>query len=98
MEKLDSIYAMLGLSDNASVDEVKKSYRRFVKKNHPDLFPGNKYKEEKFKNITAAYHDWKLIESAVSELRRAKRDTHGFNGYVEFCQKYLKKKSVDYRV
>jgi len=36
---------------------VRKAFRDFAKKNHPDFFPGNKTKEEKFKDVTAAYQN-----------------------------------------
>ena len=41
------IYQLLGLSDNASADKVKKVFRDFAKRNHPDFFPKDKQREEK---------------------------------------------------
>jgi curved DNA-binding protein CbpA len=99
MKDENNIYLMLGLSDHASTDDVKKSYRRYAKENHPDLFPGNKIKEDKFKEMTLAYHNWELIENAVSTIKKIKgqKNTREFNGYIEFCKKWTKKNSVDYR-
>jgi DnaJ-class molecular chaperone len=48
-------YTTLGVKKDATQDEIQKAYRRLAKKLHPDLNPGNKVAEEKFKEITAAY-------------------------------------------
>jgi curved DNA-binding protein len=47
-------YALLGVSKNASADDIKKAYRRLARKYHPDLNPGDKTAEAKFKEITEA--------------------------------------------
>jgi curved DNA-binding protein len=46
---------MLGVLPDASVDEIKKVYRRLARQYHPDLNPGDKVAEEKFKDISEAY-------------------------------------------
>ncbi|MFY7802840.1 MAG: DnaJ C-terminal domain-containing protein [Limnoraphis robusta] len=48
-------YAILGLSKSASADEIKKAYRRLARKYHPDLNPGDKTAEARFKEINEAY-------------------------------------------
>ena len=48
-------YTALGVNKGATQDEIQKAYRRLAKKLHPDLNPGNKAAEEKFKEISAAY-------------------------------------------
>ncbi|MDR3128034.1 MAG: DnaJ domain-containing protein [Bifidobacteriaceae bacterium] len=48
-------YAVLGLSKTASLDEIKKAYRKLSRKYHPDLNQGNKTAEAKYKNISEAY-------------------------------------------
>ena len=53
-EKRD-YYEVLGLSKGASDDEIKKAYRKLAKDNHPDLHPGDKACEERFKEIGEAY-------------------------------------------
>ncbi|MBI4848920.1 MAG: molecular chaperone DnaJ [Nitrospirae bacterium] len=48
-------YETLGVSKAASAEEIKKAYRRLARKHHPDLNPGDKNSEKKFKEINAAY-------------------------------------------
>lgn len=48
-------YSVLGVSKTASQEEIKNAYRAIAKKNHPDLNPGNKEKEAKFKEAAQAY-------------------------------------------
>jgi DnaJ-class molecular chaperone len=48
-------YTTLGVNKNATQDDIQKAYRRLAKKLHPDLNPGNKTAEEKFKEASAAY-------------------------------------------
>ncbi len=49
------LYDILGVPRSASADEVKRAYRKLAKKYHPDVNPGNKPAEEKFKEVTAAF-------------------------------------------
>ena len=48
-------YEALGISRNASVDDIKKAYRKLARKYHPDMNPGDAAAEEKFKEISEAY-------------------------------------------
>ena len=48
-------YSVLGVAKTASAADITKAYRKLAKKLHPDLNPGDKAAEEKFKKIAAAY-------------------------------------------
>ena len=48
-------YDTLGVKKTASKDEIKKAYRKLARKWHPDINPGNKDAEQKFKDISRAY-------------------------------------------
>jgi len=53
------LYKELGISKTATNEEIKKAYRKLARKWHPDINPGNKESEEKFKNISYAYENLK---------------------------------------
>jgi len=48
-------YAILGVKREAAQDEIRSAYRRLAKQLHPDLNPGDKQAEEKFKQVSGAY-------------------------------------------
>ena len=50
-----SPYEIIGVDSKAQQDDIKLAYRKLAKKYHPDLNPGNKKFEDRFKEITAAY-------------------------------------------
>ena len=72
MPKKEDYYAVLGVSRNAKEPEIKKAYRRMARKNHPDVNPGDKSAEERFKKIQEAY------EVLSDSKKRAMYDQYGF--------------------
>ena len=50
-----SLYEALGVSKNASQDEIKKAYRKLVRQSHPDKNPGDAAAEARFKEVQSAY-------------------------------------------
>ena len=67
-------YEVLGISKDASEDEIKKAYRQGAKKYHPDLHPGDKDCEEKFKEVNEAY------EVLSDRDKKARYDQYGHAG------------------
>src|SRR5262249_24470755 len=48
-------YDTLGVDRKASTDDIRKAYRKLARKYHPDLNPGDKVSEDRFKNVQEAY-------------------------------------------
>ncbi len=51
----EDFYKILGVSKDDSQEKIKKAYRKLARKWHPDINPGNKKAEHKFKDISRAY-------------------------------------------
>jgi molecular chaperone DnaJ len=65
-------YEVLGVSRDAKADEIRKSYRKLARKHHPDLNPGDKAAEERFKKVQEAY------DVLSDSKKRQVYDQHGF--------------------
>ena len=67
-------YEVLGISKGATEDEIKKAYRKVAKECHPDLHPGDKDAEVRFKEANEAYE-------VLSDAEKKDRyDRYGFAG------------------
>src|SRR6476659_8948108 len=53
--KTKDYYEILGVPRDATEDQIRKAYRKLARKHHPDVNPGDKAAEEKFKKVSAAY-------------------------------------------
>ncbi len=71
-------YKTLGVSRGASADDIKKAFRKLARKYHPDVNPGDRRAEEKFKEINEAY------EVLSDPDKRRKYDTLGPNWQDQF--------------
>ena len=67
-------YEVLGINKGASEDEIKKAYKKLARKYHPDMNPGDKEAEEKFKEINEAN------EVLSDPTKKARYDQFGFAG------------------
>jgi molecular chaperone DnaJ len=55
MAAVKDYYKLLGVEKKAGLDDIKKAYRKLARKYHPDLNPGDKSAEQKFKDLSEAY-------------------------------------------
>ncbi|NLC92193.1 MAG: DnaJ domain-containing protein [Treponema sp.] len=70
---MNDYYEILGVTKNATSDEIKKAYRKLAFEYHPDRNEGNAVAEEKFKEINAAY------DVLGDETKKRNYDNYGFS-------------------
>lgn len=68
----EDYYKTLGIDRKADAEEIRKAYRRLARKHHPDLNPGDKAAEDRFKNLQEAY------DVLGDEKKRQMYDQYGF--------------------
>ena len=74
---MDDPYKVLGVSPNASDEEIKQAYRRLAKKYHPDLNPGDEVAAKKMQEINAAYEK-------IKNPQKAQQQYGGYSQYDPF--------------
>lgn len=85
-------YVTLGVPHSASQDEIKKAYRKLAKKYHPDLNPGNKEAEKKFKDASHAF-DLIGTEDSRGKYDRGETDEQKQQQYEEYMNKKSSRES-----
>ena len=78
---MKNYYEILGIRKDASTEEIKKAYRKLARKYHPDVNPGNKEAEEKFKQINEAYNN--LIDESKRKTYDEKYDNINRSGATQ---------------
>jgi molecular chaperone DnaJ len=85
MANENNYYEILGVSKDASAEDVKKAYRKLALKHHPDRNPGDKAAEEKFKKISEAYAVLSDPEKRTAYDTRGQAGVRdmGFEGFAD---------------
>ncbi|MGI9433829.1 MAG: DnaJ C-terminal domain-containing protein [Geminicoccaceae bacterium] len=84
----EDLYSILGVSREASQDEIKRHYRKLAKELHPDLNPGDEAIAERFKRVSAAHailaDPKKRASYDLGEIDETGDARHSYGGYRDF--------------
>jgi curved DNA-binding protein len=83
-------YAILGVPANADAETIKKTFRKLARKHHPDVNPGNKEAEEKFKTINEAYQ-------VLSDVEKRKKYDELQAQYQQWQQQGSRQQDFDWQ-
>src|SRR6516225_3476366 len=72
MARREDLYIILQIGRTASVNDIKRAFRKLARRYHPDINPGDRHAEERFKRITEAY------DILSDPLKREFYDVNGF--------------------
>src|SRR5438876_607003 len=72
MTSSEDLYVILQIGRTASVGEIKRAFRKLARRYHPDINPGDRHAEDRFKGITEAY------DILSDPLKREFYDVNGF--------------------
>ena len=90
---IDDPYKVLGVSPDASDDEIKRAYRQLAKKYHPDLNPGDAEAARKMQQVNAAYDQIKNPDKARRPSQNGQNGQNGgyYNPFDPFGGYYQQK-------
>ena len=76
-------YKVLGIQRNSNITDIKKAYRKLARKYHPDVNPGDKAAEDKFKEAAEAYEVLRDPEKRglYDQFGHAGLEGSGFSGF-----------------
>ena len=94
---IDDPYKVLGVSPDASDEDIKRAYRRLAKKYHPDLNPGDQEAARKMQEVNAAYEQIKNPEKAQQQSGGYGSSGSGYGGYYDPFGGYRQQRSYESR-
>ncbi len=77
-------YQVLGVSPDASQEEISRAYKKLAKKYHPDLHPGDKAAEEKMRQINEAYNAIRSGNTSPYQSGYGSGTNRGYSGYGNY--------------
>ena len=84
------LYIVLGLAHGATEADIKRAYRRLARRYHPDINPGDRVAEARFRQILDAYETLidpqrrSRYDAGQGVESRGERPTSGFEGFVKY--------------